>query len=133
MGCGRGLRQWSSVVETGFSESKMALAISQTHLAGVRLAARGKVRDIYDLGEALLIVATDRVSAFDVVMTEPIPDKGRVLTALSLWWFAQIGHICENHLISAQVDQFPAELRAHREVLEGRAMLVRKAQGKSVV
>src|SRR5436309_14562665 len=87
---------------------------------------RGKVRDIYDVGDALLIVATDRISAFDCIMPHGIPGKGKILTAISLFWFARFGEF-ENHLISTNIDDYPAELREHREQLEGRSMLVKKA------
>ena len=89
---------------------------------------RGKVRDVYDLGDSLLIVATDRISAFDVVMPNGIPDKGRLLTALSLFWFEKFGRQFEHHLISANVERYPAPLREHRAQLAGRSMLVRKAK-----
>jgi phosphoribosylaminoimidazole-succinocarboxamide synthase len=88
---------------------------------------RGKVRDVYDLGETLLIVASDRISAFDVIMPNGIPDKGRVLTALSLFWFARFAGSAANHLIATDVEDYPAMLRVYREQLEGRSMLVKKA------
>jgi phosphoribosylaminoimidazole-succinocarboxamide synthase len=89
---------------------------------------RGKVRDVYDLGDTLLIVATDRISAYDVVMPNGIPEKGRILTALSLFWFRRFGAEFENHLIAHDVKDYPASLRAHADQLRGRSMLVRKAQ-----
>jgi phosphoribosylaminoimidazole-succinocarboxamide synthase len=89
---------------------------------------RGKVRDVYELGETLLIVATDRISAFDCVMPNGIPDKGRILTALSLFWFQKFGREFEHHLISADVADYPAPLRAFEDELAGRSMLVRKAR-----
>ena len=89
---------------------------------------RGKVRDVYDLGESLLIVATDRISAFDCVMPNGIPDKGRILTALSLFWFQKFGRDFENHLIASDVSNYPTPLRAFDEQLAGRSMLVRKAK-----
>lgn len=92
------------------------------------LYAKGKVRDIYDLGDHLLMVATDRISAFDVVMERPIPGKGIVLTGLSVFWFGATEHIVPNHLVSADPEAFPVELRAHRHLLLGRAMLVKKAR-----
>jgi phosphoribosylaminoimidazole-succinocarboxamide synthase len=85
------------------------------------------VRDIYDLGDALLIVASDRISAFDVVMPNPIPDKGKILTQLSRFWFDRIGDLVETHLIATEVGGFPPECRRHAAVLEDRTMLVRKA------
>lgn len=89
---------------------------------------RGKVRDVYDLGESLLIVSTDRISAFDCVMPNPIPGKGKVLTALSLFWFEMFKNKVEHHLIATDVNDFPAEVRHFRDQLEGRSMLVRKAK-----
>ena len=88
---------------------------------------RGKVRDVYDVGEALLIVATDRISAYDVIMPNGIPDKGRILTALSLFWFEKFGREFENHLIATEVSKYPAAVRKHGGQLEGRSMLVKKA------
>jgi phosphoribosylaminoimidazole-succinocarboxamide synthase len=98
----------------------------ETNFPGIPPAARGKVRDIYDLGDKLLIVATDRLSAFDVVMPTPIPDKGRVLTQLSLFWFNLLKDLIPNHVLSAT--DFPAPFDAHREQLTGRTMLVQKTQ-----
>jgi phosphoribosylaminoimidazole-succinocarboxamide synthase len=92
------------------------------------LHARGKVRDIYEAGDDLLMVASDRISAFDVVLPTPIPDKGRVLTGLSLFWFERSADIVRNHVLTADVDGFPAEFRDHSEGLAGRAMLVRRAR-----
>ncbi|MGD1277064.1 MAG: phosphoribosylaminoimidazolesuccinocarboxamide synthase [Tepidisphaeraceae bacterium] len=89
---------------------------------------RGKVRDVYDLGEQLLIVATDRISAFDVVMPNGIPDKGKILTALSLFWFEKFRDDFENHLIAAEVSRYPQELHPYAQELWGRSMLVKKAQ-----
>lgn len=89
---------------------------------------RGKVRDVYDLGDALLIVATDRISAYDVIMPNGIPDKGKILTALSLFWFEKFGSQFENHLIVTDVAKYPAEVRLFRDELEGRSMLVKKAK-----
>ena len=87
---------------------------------------RGKVRDVYDLGDRLLMVASDRISAFDFVLGTPVPDKGKILTQISAWWFAQLSDIADNHLISADVSRFPSELLPYREALEGRTMLVKK-------
>lgn len=93
------------------------------------LVARGKVRDIYAVGEdRLLLVATDRLSAFDVVLPDPIPGKGRVLTQLSLFWFDFLSGVVPNHLVTANVDEYPELLRPYREQLEGRSMLVRRAR-----
>jgi phosphoribosylaminoimidazole-succinocarboxamide synthase len=98
--------------------------IFETSLHGVELFARGKVRDVYSAGEFLVIVATDRLSAFDVVLPTPIPDKGRVLTRLSLFWFEKLADVVPNHVISAS--NFSGELAPYAEQLEGRAMLVRR-------
>jgi phosphoribosylaminoimidazole-succinocarboxamide synthase len=87
---------------------------------------QGKVRDIYELGDQLLLVATDRISAFDYVLGSGIPDKGKVLTQLSAFWFGKMAGLTPHHLISIDVDQFPAVTRPHRDVLRGRTMLVRK-------
>ena len=101
-------------------------AIRETNFPGIAPAARGKVRDIYDLGDKLLIVATDRLSAFDVVMPTPIPDKGKVLTQLSLFWFNLLQNVVPNHILSAA--DFPAPFDTYHEQLAGRAMLVRKTR-----
>jgi len=101
-------------------------AITHTDLPGLNIFRKGKVRDVYDLGETLLIVATDRISAFDVIMPNGITDKGRILTAMSLFWFEFTEDIIDNHLIAHDVDDFPAELHQFREILEGRSMLVKK-------
>lgn len=101
--------------------------MSQTTLTGLTLHSRGKVRDIYDLGDKLLLVASDRISAFDVILPTPIPDKGKILTQLSEFWFSQIGNIVAHHLISTKVDDFPPACQPHRAALEGRSMLVKKS------
>jgi phosphoribosylaminoimidazole-succinocarboxamide synthase len=88
---------------------------------------RGKVRDVYDLGDALLIVATDRISAFDCIMPNGIPDKGRLLTAISLFWFQLFANEFENHLLATEVADYPAELRPFSMMLAGRSMVVKKA------
>jgi phosphoribosylaminoimidazole-succinocarboxamide synthase len=100
--------------------------IRETHFAGLPASARGKVRDIYDLGDRLLIVATDRLSAFDVVMPTPIPDKGRVLTQLSLFWFHLLRDVITNHVLSSTT--FPAPFDKYADELAGRSMLVRKTE-----
>ena len=100
--------------------------VRETKLAGISPAARGKVRDIYDAGDKLLIVATDRLSAFDVILPTPIPDKGRVLTQLSLFWFNLLRDVIPNHVLSTS--DFPPELAAYREQLEGRSMLCLKTK-----
>lgn len=104
----------------------MHAVISQTNFPKLKLHGRGKVRDIYDLGDRLLIVATDRLSAFDVVLPTPIPDKGRVLTQLSAFWFEKLAGVIPNHLLA--VKDFPPELAPYAAVLDGRAMLVRKTE-----
>jgi phosphoribosylaminoimidazole-succinocarboxamide synthase len=100
--------------------------VRETQFAGISPAARGKVRDIYDLGDKLLIVATDRLSAFDVILPTPIPDKGRVLTQLSLFWFNLLRDVIPNHVVSAK--EFPPPFDAHGDELAGRSMLVRKTR-----
>src|SRR5216684_7381431 len=100
--------------------------IRETKFDGLRPSARGKVRDIYDLGDKLLIVATDRLSAFDVILPTPIPDKGRVLTQLSLFWFNLLREVIPNHVVSAK--EFPPPFDAHGDELAGRSMLVRKTR-----
>jgi len=96
-----------------------------THLASnaLKTFTKGKVRDVYDLDDRLLVCTSDRISAYDVVLPDPIPDKGKVLTAISLFWFDYLGHICPHHLISGNVDEFPAELREVAESMRDRAML----------
>lgn len=100
--------------------------VRETNFPGITPAVRGKVRDIYDVGDKLLIVATDRISAFDVVMPTPIPDKGKVLTQLSLFWFERLKAVIPNHVLSAT--DFPPPFDSFREQLAGRSMLVRKTQ-----
>jgi phosphoribosylaminoimidazole-succinocarboxamide synthase len=99
-----------------------------THLPDLVLFARGKVRDIYDFGDRLLLVATDRISAFDVVLPTGIPTKGQILTALSAFWFRMMGDLVPNHLITAEVDAYPTVCRAYRDALRGRSMLVWKTK-----
>jgi len=106
----------------------MTSLVSQTEFTGLNLAKRGKVRDIYDLGDCLLMVATDRLSAFDVVLPDPIPQKGRVLTQISLFWFDFFKSMVANHLITANVADYPAACRPHAAALDGRSMLVKKAK-----
>ncbi|PKN13673.1 MAG: phosphoribosylaminoimidazolesuccinocarboxamide synthase [Deltaproteobacteria bacterium HGW-Deltaproteobacteria-4] len=102
--------------------------IMQTNFPDLKLITRGKVRDIYDLGEHLLIVTSDRISAFDVIMNEGIPKKGQVLTQISIWWFKQMVDLIPNHIIAVDVDDFPVETHKYRQELEGRSMLVKKAK-----
>jgi len=101
--------------------------IFATRLEGIPLAHMGKVRDVYELHDALLIVATDRLSAFDVILPTPIPDKGVILTQLSLFWFDFLKDTVRTHLIAHEVDDYPAELQKFSEQLQGRSMLVKKA------
>jgi phosphoribosylaminoimidazole-succinocarboxamide synthase len=100
--------------------------LRETQFAGVAPSARGKVRDIYDLDDRLLIVATDRLSAFDVILPTPIPDKGRVLTQISLFWFELLKDVVANHVLSAT--EFPAPFDKYRDELAGRSMVVRKTE-----
>ena len=107
----------------------MGDALLTTSLGSLPLLARGKVRDIYAVSDAeLLFLATDRISAFDHVLGSGIPDKGRILTQISLFWFAFLRELVPNHVVTAEVDAFPAGLAAFREQLEGRTMLVRRAE-----
>ncbi|MEJ2430475.1 MAG: phosphoribosylaminoimidazolesuccinocarboxamide synthase [Deltaproteobacteria bacterium] len=100
----------------------------ETNFPGLTLRGRGKVRDIYDLGDKLLIVATDRISAYDVVMPTPIPDKGRVLTKISAFWFRALADVVDNHLITVEVDEFPEQCLPYAGELAGRSMLMTKAE-----
>ena len=104
----------------------MTAVVRETHLEGLDVR-RGKVRDIYDLGDRLLIVATDRISAYDVIMPTGIPDKGRILTALSLFWFDFLSDVTPNHVITADVGQMGPEVQTQADTLHGRSMLCRKA------
>ncbi len=106
----------------------MVDALYETNFRDLKLVRRGKVRDLYDLGDTLLMVATDRLSAFDVVMPNPVPGKGRILTQMSRFWFQVMEDIIRNHLITADVDQFPGVCRPYRNALRDRSMLVRKAK-----
>jgi phosphoribosylaminoimidazole-succinocarboxamide synthase len=102
--------------------------VSMTEFKSLTLKGRGKVRDIYDLGDRLLIVATDRISAFDVVMPNPIPDKGRILTQLSGFWFNLTKGIVPNHIVSMEVEDYPKECQPYQEMLRNRSMLVVKTE-----
>ncbi len=121
----RNNREGRTSIET---ETQMMDAIVETNLGNIPLLARGKVRDIYDLGDKLLIVATDRLSAFDVVLPTAIPGKGKILTQMSRFWFEKTRGIVPNHLITCDVAQFPAPLPSFRDQLQDRAMLVKKCQ-----
>lgn len=102
--------------------------MTETDLKELNLIKRGKVRDIYDLGDALLMVASDRISAFDVVMPEDITDKGKILNLISLFWFDIMSDLVPNHVITGDVGKFPESCRPYADVLEGRSMLVKKAE-----
>jgi len=106
----------------------MTLTVTETDCPELKLVNRGKVRDIYDLGEHLLIVTSDRISAFDVIMDVGIPQKGYVLTEISKFWFNQMSDLIPHHLIATEVDDFPAVTHQYREQLEGRSMLTKKAE-----
>lgn len=106
----------------------MGKAVCETNFSDMNLLKRGKVRDIYDLGGSLLMIATDRISAFDVVMPDPIPDKGKILSGISMFWFDAIKSMVPNHVISCNVNEYPAVCGKYHEELEGRSMLVKKAE-----
>ena len=100
----------------------------KSDLEGLKLVKRGKVRDVYEVEDKLLIVATDRMSAFDVVMDDPIPDKGKILTGISLFWFKKLEFVVENHIISTNPAEYPGPCQPYQEQLKGRSMLVKKAE-----
>ncbi len=106
----------------------MLQTVIETDFEELNLIKRGKVRDIYDLGDTLLMVATDRISAFDVVMPDPIPEKGKILTQISLFWFKIMESLLPNHVISSNVDKYPDICKPYAEILRGRSMLVKKAE-----
>jgi len=106
----------------------MTKPVIETTFTDLHLLHRGKVRDMYDLGNALLMVASDRISAFDVVMDDPITSKGEILTQMSLFWFDFLQDIIPNHLITAKVEEYPAECQPYADILRGRSMLVKKAK-----
>ena len=106
----------------------MPQTVFETNLDGLQLLKKGKVRDMYDLGDHLLMVATDRISAFDVIMPDPIPDKGKILTQISLFWFEQMADLVPNHLVAYDVQDFPEACQPHVETLRGRSMLVKKVE-----
>ena len=103
------------------------ITISETNIGELSLLGRGKVRDIYRVDDKLLVISTDRLSAFDVVLPDPIPRKGLVLNQLSIFWMDQTRHIAPNHLISGNVDEYPSELFRYSDQLKGRSMLVKNA------
>jgi len=102
--------------------------ILKTDMPGIKFIRSGKVRDIYDLGDSLLMIASDRISAFDVVLPNGIPGKGKLLTQISIYWFRQMEDIIKNHLIATNVDDYPSQCHKYRDQLEGRSMLVKKAE-----
>lgn len=106
----------------------MKHAVFETDFPDLNLLKKGKVRDIYDLDDSLLMVTTDRLSAFDVVMPDPIPDKGKILTQISLFWFEVMKPLVPNHLISSNVDDYPSSCKPYAEDLRGRSMLVKKTE-----
>ena len=106
----------------------MTQAVHETDFAGLKLLKKGKVRDIYDLDEHFLMVATDRISAFDVVMPDAVPGKGKILTQISLFWFEAMKPLVQNHVVSSNVAEYPDNCKQYADVLEGRSMLVKKAQ-----
>jgi len=107
---------------------KMKMPVKETNLPGVKLLKRGKVRDMYDLDDKLLMVATDRLSAFDVVLPDPIPDKGIILTQISLFWFDVMKPLVSNHVIASEVDDFPDVCRPYADILRGRSILIKKTE-----
>jgi len=106
----------------------MTNIVTQTKLDDLKLAAKGKVRDIYEIDDSLLMIASDRLSAFDVVLPDPIPDKGSVLTQISVFWFEKFKNIVNNHIISTDVEQYPEQLKKYSDILKNRSMLVKKAK-----
>jgi phosphoribosylaminoimidazole-succinocarboxamide synthase len=110
----------------------MNKVILKTDFHDISFLKKGKVRDIYDLGEHFLIVATDRLSAFDVVLPDGIPNKGRVLTQISIFWFKQMENIISNHIIATEVKDFPKKLQKYADILDGRSMLVKKTKALPV-
>ena len=106
----------------------MTTAATKIELPGIEKFKSGKVREVYDLGDQYLFIASDRISAFDCIMPNGIPDKGRVLNMISKFWFDRTGDVVQNHMISTNVADFPANLQEHAELLEGRSMLVKKAE-----
>src|SRR4030066_166973 len=106
----------------------MEKIILKTDMPDIKFIRSGKVRDIFDLGDSLLMIASDRISAFDVVLPNGIPGKGKLLTQISIYWFRQMEDIIKNHLISTNVDDYPSQCHKYRDQLEGRSMLVKKAE-----
>lgn len=106
----------------------MGQALFKTDIPGLTLLKQGKVRDIYDLDDQLLLVATDRISAFDVIMPDPVPDKGKILTRISLFWFGIMDSMIGNHVIASDVDDYPEQCRYYGDILKNRSMLVKKTR-----
>ncbi len=106
----------------------MTSSLFKTEINELPLLKQGKVRDVYDLGDQLLMVATDRISAFDVVMPDPVPDKGKILNRISLFWFDLMRSVVENHVIASEVADYPPPLQSYKEILKDRSMLVKKTQ-----
>lgn len=102
--------------------------VFETHFDGLDLFKRGKVRDIYEIDDKLLFVATDRISAYDVIMGEPVPEKGKMLTRISLYWFNVMTAIIQNHVVESDVDRFPERCKPYKDTLEGRSLLVKKVE-----
>jgi phosphoribosylaminoimidazole-succinocarboxamide synthase len=116
--------KWIEVFESGGYMNNITI---KTDLDGLKLIRRGKVRDVYDLGNKLLIVASDRISAFDVIMDDPIPEKGKILNQISIFWFSKLEGIIPHHFISGDPSGYPVSCKRHAELLRGRSMLVKKA------
>jgi phosphoribosylaminoimidazole-succinocarboxamide synthase len=106
----------------------MAQVLMETDFKDVKFLRRGKVRDVYEIDDYLLIIATDRVSAFDVVLPNGIPNKGRILTQISIYWFNQMKDLIENHIVATNVNDYPQVLHKYKDILEGRSMLVKRAK-----
>ena len=106
----------------------MKTNVIKTDFPDLKIFKRGKVRDVYDLGDTLLMVATDRISAFDVVIPDPIPDKGKILTQISLFWFDLMKPLLKNHIISSKTDDYPEECKKYADILKERSMLVKKTK-----
>ncbi len=118
----------SARLPVAMDTDQAAVAIQEVELPGFTLRRRGKVRDIFEVGPQLLIVATDRISAYDQILSPPIPDKGKILNALSNFWFQQTATVVPNHLLETEFDRFPAALQPFSEQLSGRSVLVREAE-----
>lgn len=106
----------------------MKTVVLDTNFEDIKLFKKGKVRDMYDLGDYYLMVSTDRLSAFDVIMNQGIPDKGKILTQISKFWFEYSKNIIDNHIVSTNVDEFPEVCKKYKDILQGRSMLVKKAE-----